>query len=209
VWAWGYNETSSLGDGTATNRSVPIQVNLAQATSVAAGGYHSLATLENGTAMAWGYNGVAQLGDRSRLNRSTPVPVYGLTNAYRVSAGWVHSVALRNDGSVWAWGHNAQQQAGGAPSPDRLTAGPVSCGVDLSCPRVGGSHTLGKISWISSGSSLHTLVLADNGTVWGWGWNALGQLGNGTLNNSGVPVKATNLVTGDIAAALYHSLYRT
>jgi alpha-tubulin suppressor-like RCC1 family protein len=208
VWAWGYNETSALGDGSTTSRSVPVQVNLAQASSIAAGGYHSLATLENGTAMAWGYNGVAQLGDGSRLNRSTPAPVYGLSDTYRVSAGWTHSVALRNDGTVWAWGINNQQQAGGPPSSDRLIAGPVACGADVSCPKLAGTKTLGKISWISAGSSMHTLVLADNGTVWGWGWNAVGQLGNGTLTDSGVAVKATNLIAGDIAPGFYHSLYR-
>lgn len=209
VWAWGFNDLSSLGDGSTTSRNTPVQVNLTQVTAVAAGGYHSLATLADGTVRAWGYNASAQLGDGSRVTRSTPVPVYGLTNTYRVTAGFAHSAALRNDGSVWSWGLNTQQQAGGPPSADRLIAARVACGSDVLCPRLTGTHTLGRIAWISADSSLHTLALGDNGTVWGWGWNALGQLGNGTLTDSGVPVRATNLIAGDVAAALYHSLYRS
>jgi alpha-tubulin suppressor-like RCC1 family protein len=208
VWAWGYNEWSTLGDGGTANRSLPVKVNIPAATSVAAGGYHSLAALEDGTVRSWGFNAMAQLGDGSRVNRSLPVPVYGLTNTYKVSAGWTHSVALRNDGGVWAWGINTQQQAGGAPSADRLIAGPVVCPATSSCPKLAGTQHLGRIVWIAANSSLHTLALCEDGTVWTWGWNGVGQLGNGTLANSGVPVRAAGLLAGDVAATFYHSLYR-
>ncbi len=208
VWAWGFNAFSMIGDGTTVDRPVPVKLGLTNVTSVAAGGYHSLATLENGTARAWGWNGYGQLGDRSRNTRAVPANVFGLTNTYRVSAGWTHSVALRNDGSVLAWGINAQQQAGGAASPDRVTPVTINCGTNAACPKVTGTQNLGKIAWISSNSSLHNLALAEDGTVWGWGWNALGQLGDGSLVDSGVAVKAVT-TANDIGAGFYHSLYRS
>ena len=208
VWAWGFNAFSMIGDGTTVDRPVPVKLGLTKVTSVAAGGYHSLATLEDGTARAWGWNGYGQLGDRSRTTRTVPVSVFGLTNTYRVSAGWTHSVALRNDGSVLAWGINAQQQAGGAVSPDRVTPVTINCGSNAACPKVTGTQFLGKIAWISSNSSLHNLALAEDGTVWSWGWNALGQLGDGSLVDSGVAVKAAT-TANDVGAGFYHSLYRS
>lgn len=208
VWAWGFNAYSMIGDGTTVDRPVPVKLGLAKATAVAAGSYHSLAALEDGTVRGWGWNGYGQLGDRSRTTRTVPVSVFGLTNAYRVSAGWTHSVALKNDGSVAAWGINTQQQSGGDPTTDKVSPSTINCGTDAACPKLAGTQSLGKIVWISSNSSLHNLALAEDGTVWGWGWNALGQLGNGGLADSGVAVKAATTAS-DIGAGFYHSLYRS
>ncbi|HYN98430.1 MAG TPA: hypothetical protein VEU28_02025 [Actinomycetota bacterium] len=210
VWAWGYNAFSMIGDGGTTDRTVPVKLNLTKVTSVSAGSYHSLATLEDGTVRAWGWNGVGQLGDGSKTTRTTPTPVAGLNNAYRVSAGWTHSLALKNDGTVWAWGINAQMQAGGPTTADRVYAAPIRCGsLNLACPRVTGSQNLGKIIWISAANSLHNIALAEDGSVWSWGWNALSQLGDVGVLDSGAPVKAMGVTATDVAAGFYHSLYRT
>jgi alpha-tubulin suppressor-like RCC1 family protein len=210
VWVWGYNGQSQLGDGTALDRRVPVKLSLTNVTAVSAGSYHSLTALEDGTARAWGYNGQGQLGDGTRFSRTVPTAVRFLTNVYRVAAGWTHSVALRNDGSVLAWGYNAQQQAGATLSyPDRPLVGAVTCGTNSACPKVSATGTLGKIEWISAGSSLHNLALAEDGTVWSWGWNVLGQLGDGSLVDSHAAVKAIGVTATDIAAGSYHSLYNT
>lgn len=208
VWVWGHNGLNQLGEGTAADRAVPVKLALPKVTAVSAGGYHSLVALADGTARAWGYNGQAQLGDGSRASASTPKSVAGLTNVYRVSAGAMHSVALRNDGSVLAWGVNAQQQSGGAVTADRPFASSVSCSSDTACPKIPGTSRLGGIAWISASSAMHSLALAEDGTVWSWGWNGLNQLGDGTSVDSGTAVKAAVSAT-DVAAGAYHSLYRT
>lgn len=210
VWAWGHNAQSQLGDGTDLGRTVPVKLSLTNVTAVSAGGYHSLAALQDGTARAWGYNGQGQLGDGTRISRTVPTAVRYLTNVYRVSAGWTHSVGLRDDGAVYAWGYNAQQQAGATlSSPDRPWVGAVRCGTNSACPKVPATSNLGKIAWISAGSSLHNLALAEDGTVWGWGWNAVYQLGDGSAVDTHAAVKAIGVTATDIAAGFYHSLYNT
>jgi alpha-tubulin suppressor-like RCC1 family protein len=209
VWAWGFNAFSSLGDGTTANRTSPVKLALGSVTGVSAGGYHSLAVLKDGTVKGWGYNYQGQVGDRTRTLRATPATVVGLGNVYRVSAGFVHSLALGNNGAVSAWGHNAFQESGGAPAPDRLVPAVVACGSDASCPKLPGTAMLGQIAWISAGTGMHNAAMADDGTVWTWGWNAAGQLGNGGAANSGVAVKAPGVVAGDVSANFYHNLFRT
>jgi alpha-tubulin suppressor-like RCC1 family protein len=156
----------------------------------------------------WGYNYEGEVGDRTRNLRATPVTVVGLGNVYRVSAGFVHSLALGNNGTVWAWGHNGFQQSGGGPSPDRLVPAMVGCGSDASCPKLPGTAALGRIAWISAGTGVHNAALAEDGTVWTWGWNSTGQLGNSGAANSGVAVKATGLAAADVSANFYHNLFR-
>lgn len=209
VWAWGNNAMGSIGYGTMITRKIAVKLPLSKVTSIAAGGYHSLAVLQDGSVKAWGTNEDGQVGDGTRFRRWSPVTVVGLSGVYRVSAGWAHSAALRNDGSVWTWGQNAQQQAGGAPSVGKLVPSPVNCSSDSACPRLGAGLTMGRIVWISSGNGLHNVVEAEDGSVWSWGWNGVGQLGDGTLVNSGTAVKATGLTASDVSAGFYHSSYRS
>ncbi|HEX2054808.1 MAG TPA: hypothetical protein VHJ78_13925 [Actinomycetota bacterium] len=207
VWAWGYNQFGTFGDGTTTSRPTPAKTAIPKATAVSAGAHHSLAVTHDGRVMAWGYNAQGQIGDGTRTLRTLPVFVPGMSSAYRVAAGYTHSVGLSNDGTVRAWGENQYGQAGAIPSPDRILPGAVSCSADASCPKAGAGQAIGKIAWISSGGGLHNAALADNGTVWTWGWNGVGQLGNGAVTDSGVAVKAAGVVASDAAAGLCHTLY--
>src|SRR5438105_3618488 len=71
VWAWGSNNHGQLGDGTAIDRSTPVQVqNLSGVTAVCAGSTHNLALKADGTVWAWGANSSGQLGDGTTINRS-------------------------------------------------------------------------------------------------------------------------------------------
>ena len=75
VWAWGLNASGQLGDGTTTDRMIPVQVaGLTEAVAVAARGNFSLALRGDGTVWAWGDNSSGELGD-GRTARSTPVQV--------------------------------------------------------------------------------------------------------------------------------------
>lgn len=118
MWAWGNNYFGELGDGTTTNRSLPVQVAglPAPAVAIAMRRAHSYAVLNNGTLWAWGWNADGELGngtDGSTLwYRPTPGPVSGLTSVAGVAAGDTHSLAVKTDGSVWAWGANGSGQLG-------------------------------------------------------------------------------------------------
>jgi len=208
VWAWGFNDYGALGDGTTVSKSVPVKVTLPKATSVSAGGYHSLAALEDGRATGWGFNGHGQVGDGTRMQRTRPALVSGMSGVYRMSAGYAHSVLLKNDGSVWSWGYNVYQQTGGAPTEDRLYPAAIMCSNDPSCPKLAGP-TMGKIVWLSAGSCFNNVALAEDGSVWSWGWNGTGQFGNGTTAGSGTAVRASGLKADDVAASCFHTLYRS
>jgi len=113
VWAWGYNGSGQLGDGTTDQRFTPVQVSgLSGILAVSAGNSHSLAVKQDGTVWAWGANWSGLLGDGTNTDRYTPVRVSGSSDAVAVSAGGDHSLGLRGDGTVWAWGYSGSGQLG-------------------------------------------------------------------------------------------------
>lgn len=114
VWAWGFNTSGQLGDGTYTLRRTPGQVSGPSGViALAAGPAHSLAVSGDGTVWSWGDNWRGQLGDgKVSVPRATPLQVAGLSNVLSVAAGEHHSLAVRDDGTVWAWGDNRSGQLG-------------------------------------------------------------------------------------------------
>src|SRR3989304_5016513 len=179
VWAWGFNTSGQLGNGTLTNNNVPVPVSsLTAVTALAGGGNHSIALRNDGTVWAWGYNGYGQLGNGTFTNSNVPAPVSSLTAVTALAGGEGHSLALKNDGTVWTWGYNINGQLGNVTFTNSNVPVPVT------------SFT--GVSAISSGD-LHSLALKNDGTVQAWGNNASGQLGNGTFTNSNVPVPVSSL----------------
>ena len=187
LWAWGNNGSGQLGDGTRTIALTPVAVDLsaldgAEVVSVAAGVNFSLALDEDGRLWAWGSNALGELGDGTIINRSTPVAVdlsrLNDASVVLVAAGGYHSLALDEDGRrVWAWGWNYFGQLGDGTTIDRLT--PVA--VDLSA--------LGGAVIVSVAAGLeHNLALDDEGRLWAWGSNFVGQLGDGTTTDRLTPV---------------------
>ncbi len=223
VMAWGRNDQGQLGNGTTTGpetceselpcSTTPVAVSgLSRVKAIAAGYNYSLALLSDGTVMAWGENTWGQLGDGSASGPQTcaealpcsptPVAVSGLSRTTAVAAGFNHSLALLEDGTVMSWGYNGSGQLG-----DGATIGPEVCAGELRCSPtpvpVGG---LSDVTAIAAGG-LHSLALLSDGTVRAWGYNLVGQLGNGTTNDSDVPVAVSGLggVTA-ISGGMYDSL---
>ena len=181
VWAWGSNGYGQLGDPTTKQRLVPVQVTgVDGVTSVAAGVFHSLALKSDGTVWAWGFNNYGQLGDNTTTVRPVPVQVTGLTGVRSVAAGIFHSLALKSDGTVWAWGDNYFGQLGDNTTTQRQTPVRVK--------GVGGVGTLTSITAISAGN-VNGLALKSDGTVWAWGDNYNGQLGDNTFTPRLTPVQ--------------------
>jgi len=194
VWAWGDNFLGQLGNGTSVPSNTPVQVvgpdgigTLTNIIAIGAGGCHSIALKDDGTVWAWGDNFLGQLGNGTSVPSNTPVQVVGpdgigtLTNIIAIAAGGSHTLALRNDGTVWAWGRNYDGQLGNENNENSNTP------VQVVGPN--GEGFLTNIIAIAAGG-FHSIALKDDGTVWAWGNNFNGQLGNGSSNNaSNIPVK--------------------
>jgi len=203
VWTWGRNNYGQLGV-VGGDQSTPVQVpSLSGVVAIAAGERHSLALKNDGTVWAWGSNGYGQLGV-SGGSSVTPVQVTapsGMSGMVAITAGNWHSVALSSDGTVWAWGYNYDGQLGMGGVGDGITY-PFS----TSTPQHAASGSFSGVIKISS-LQYNILALKSDGTVWAWGRNDYGQLGNGGTSASGTPVQAAGLAgIVDVAAGYIHSV---
>jgi alpha-tubulin suppressor-like RCC1 family protein len=169
AWAWGTATLGRLGDNTVVTKSSPVSVvgGFTDWCQVSAGDTHSLGVRQNGTAWAWGCNGSGRLGNNATVDRSSPVSVVGnFTDWCQVSAGNAHSLGVRQNGSAWAWGLNTNGQLGDNTAVTKSS--PVS---------VRGGFT----DWCQvDAGSIHSLGVRTNGSLWAWGSNLTGRLGDGT-----------------------------
>ncbi|MGE5328107.1 MAG: Calx-beta domain-containing protein [Deltaproteobacteria bacterium] len=181
VWTWGNNDKGQLGDGSITPRNTPAQVaGLTGIIAISTGANHVVALKEDGTVWAWGNNESGQLGDGTKFQRNTPVLINNVGGVSAIAAGEYHTIVLKSDGTVWAWGSNNYGQLGNGSGG----TGEYS----TTAAQIGGMT--GVIS-IAGGAS-HTLALKSDGTVWTWGWNGFGQLGDNTVTQRNTPVKVYN-----------------
>ena len=207
VWCWGVNTYGQLGDGTTTDSAVPVAVSgLTDAADVCVGGYHSCAKLTNGTVQCWGANYVGQLGNGTRTDDGSAVPVAvgGLGNVAAISCGYEHNCALLGDGSIQCWGADgggfgANEGFGALGNPSATldckwpTTAPSSVPGQTVSYETGCSPTATPVSGItnavavSAGHFSSCAVLSD-GSASCWGWNATGQLGDGTTWDSSSPI---------------------
>jgi alpha-tubulin suppressor-like RCC1 family protein len=198
IWAWGANTAGRLGDNTTVSKSSPVSVvgEFSDWCQVSAGLDHSLAVRQNGSIWSWGCNGNGRLGDNTSVDKSSPVSVVGgFTDWCQASAGRAHSVAIRNNGTLWSWGYNAGGQLGIGTSGTSLTS-PVS---------VVGGFT----DWYhASAGNDHNLAVRTTGTLWAWGCNGSGRLGNNTTVASNSPVSVVGGFTDwcQASAGNAHSL---
>lgn len=183
VWAWGGNTyAGQLGDGTNVDKTTPVQVSgLTGIVAITAGDFHSLAIKNDGTLWAWGSNSYGELGV-SGGNRNAPVQVTGVSGVIGISAGQSHSVILKDDGTVWSWGFNYFGQVGNGASGS-FTANPT-------ITQVSG---LTNIVRVAAGFN-NSFAMKNDGTVWSWGGNYNGQLGDGTTTQRTAPVQVTGLM---------------
>ncbi|MBI3354699.1 MAG: RCC1 repeat- and reductase domain-containing protein [Nitrospirae bacterium] len=196
VWTWGANWWGQLGDGTTTDRYTPVQVSgLTGIIAIAGGGEHTIVLKNDGTIWGWGRNQFGELGDGTTTNRATPVQVSGLTGIIAIAGGYWHTIALRNDGTVWVWGRNQFGEIGDGTF-NNIRPTPVQV-----------SGLTGVVA--IAGGGVHTIVLKNDGTVWAWGNNEFGQLGNGTISYyNPTPVQVSGLVgvTAIAGGEGYHTI---
>ena len=180
LWSWGENDTGQLGIGTTTVNYIPTQVpGLTDVIDVAPGDSHTVALTKDGAVWTVGENTHGELGDGTTTNQTTPIRVPGLMNIVQVSGGLYYSMALAADGTIWAWGDNPYGQLGNGANSRQLS--PVRV--------LGLSHIVS----ISAGYLRHNLAVKADGTVWAWGENDYGQLGDSTTMWRNLPVQVPGL----------------
>ncbi|HWA28214.1 MAG TPA: LamG-like jellyroll fold domain-containing protein [Lacunisphaera sp.] len=170
VWTAGRNGFGELGIGTDVDCPEFTQVaGLTGVTAVAARGGASLALKSDGTVWAWGAGWFEHPGEEPGLRSLVPVQLDGLANVVAIATGGSHSLALDVNGDVWGWGDNWFGQVGvGSPS---------GYGAQVTQPQK--LTDLSDVIAISAYGYL-SVALKSDGTVWAWGANWVGQLGDGS-----------------------------
>ena len=183
LWTWGWNTLGQLGNGVTDNRtgviSVPSKI-MDGVASVSLGARFTMALKTDGSLWAWGGNSDGQLGDGTTEDRHSPVKI--MDGVASFSAGGLHAMAVKTDGSLWGWGRNSfknnddrEGMVGDGTTEDRHSPVRIMDGV-LS---------------VSAGL-YHTMAVKTDGSLWTWGSNSFGAIGDGTRgrdNNRLLPVK--------------------
>jgi hypothetical protein len=199
LWAWGRNFNGQLGDATVLPRLAPVKITVAGTatwTAVAAGDTHSLGRRSDGTLWAWGGNASGQLGNGDATGADVNAPVQVGTQSWAsISAGGSHSAAIRTEGTLWTWGDNLSGQLG--LSSTTKSAVPVQVVL---------AGNANNWSAVSAGLK-HTVAIRTDGTLWTWGSNSNGQIGNNTLLDQTAPVQiGTSTGWTSVAAGGQHSI---
>jgi alpha-tubulin suppressor-like RCC1 family protein len=167
AYCWGQNGWGQLGDGTKTNRSAPVAVVGGHSfAKISAGWAHTCALTSAGAAYCWG---AGQMVDGSSAHLVSPVAMSGGLTFQAISAGSSHTCALTFDGTAYCWGNQSASPQAGVPTV-------IPGGLNFTSLTTGGGHACG---------------LAIDGKVYCWGENTLGQLGDGTVTDRGIPVLVT------------------
>jgi alpha-tubulin suppressor-like RCC1 family protein len=185
VWVWGANRYGACGTGSRVDERVPRRLERVEgAVAIATGGAHSLVVARARpqlSLMASGSNEQGQLGDGSREARHAPVPVALQRPVIAAASGAKHSLAVSSDHRLWVWGQNASGQLG-------LAGGDRDQPQELSLPLT----TDQGVAAVAAGGS-HSIVLASDGTVWAFGDNSRGQLGDGSSTSRSQPARVVGL----------------
>jgi alpha-tubulin suppressor-like RCC1 family protein len=195
LWGWGSNNYT-LGDGTAFLRIVPTQIGTdTNWSEVSAGSYKTLAIKTDGTLWAWGSNDNSELFGNIVANFITvPTQIGTDTNWSKIDMGDRHLLALKTNGTLWSWGIDYYGEIGIGLSTPTVVKFPTQIGIGN--------------NWISISAGVNqSLATKTDGTLWAWGFNEYGQLGDGTVINKNIPIQIesdTNWTK--VSAGTSHSL---
>ena len=196
LWAWGDNTYGQLGTNSPIGANSPIQVgNDTDWVNIGGGAYNALATRTNGTLWSWGNNSNGELGINSVILRSSPVQIGGLTNWYKIvksSSGFFTTqtsvFATKTNGTLWGWGNNQFGSVGDNTVINRSS--PVQIGTDTNWNNI---TTAGKV--VTTTSTQFTIANRTDGTLWSWGGNQTGELGQNDLVYRSSPVQVGSSTT--------------
>jgi len=174
LWAWGYNAYGSLGQNTLTYYSSPVQIPGTTWSQVARGGLSVLALKTDNTLWAWGNYSHGQLAQNNEVRYSSPVQIPG-TNWSNIAQSLQSSFATKTDGTLWVWGGNEYGTLGlNNPSNNRRSS-PVQ---------------LPGTTWAQVDQTYRGAVATKtDGTLWMWGSNSYGQMGQNDIVNRSSPTQ--------------------
>lgn len=152
---------------------------------IAVGDLHTVALKADGTVWSWGYGADGQMGNNTLYPSPCLSPVQAdITDVKYIAVGNANTFAIKTDGTLWAWGFNGNGELGLGDTASRSVPTQVT--------------GLAGVIQVAGTNGGFTACLLDTGAVWAWGYNNKGQLGNGTINNSTVPVQSTASDFADI-----------
>jgi alpha-tubulin suppressor-like RCC1 family protein len=193
LWAWGNNSAGVLADGTNNDSNIPKQIGTDTDWKEVVSGYnHVLAIKDNGELYAWGDNSFGQLGSGNTTALTTPTKI-GSASWTMVDAGETHSLGIQTDGTLWSWGSGQNGRLGNGSSTGNVTS-PTKVGTATDWAQV-------------SAGRLHSLARKTGNTLWAWGDNSQGQLGDGSTTESNVPKQiGTDTDWSKVSAGYTHSM---
>ncbi|MFN4942951.1 MAG: Ig-like domain-containing protein, partial [Akkermansiaceae bacterium] len=200
LWGWGSNNYNVLSSTATTRFLSPIKLGFKTPISdFSCGSGHVIATDREGKIWVWGYNNYGQLGLGHSNTVLAPTELSrpsGMSEVITVEASIYSCYAVDSTGKVWSWGYNSNGRLGDGTITSRNR--PVAVSLTTGMP---------TIRSISSTDG-HALALGTDGTLWAWGYNAYGQLGNGNTTSSSTPVFVSSgfSMGTQIAAGANHSM---
>lgn len=211
VYSWGFNTFGSTGVGTAENPIIqPTRIPQLESTTAAAAGYlHSIILSTSGNPYDCGSNSDGQLGRGVQQNYPNFGKVSLFSDICAVAAGSNHTLMIDRLRTLYTCGYNSSGQLGLGDFLSRVSFSAVTLPGDTS----------GAV--FVSGGNGHSLVLTADGVLYSFGGNSMGQLGNGTDENSSSPEAITEVYNNDssetsalgpvrsMSAGNYHSLIIT
>ena len=178
LWTWGANYYGENGDGTTTYTFSPNQVPGTNWKLIDTGNYYSaqLGIKTDGTLWSWGRNHNGQLGDGTYTNKSSPVQIYGGGTNWKMAVSFkYHCAGIKTDGTLWTWGANYYGENGDGTTTYTFSPNQVP-GTNWKLIDTGNYYSA-------------QLGIKTDGTLWSWGRNHNGQLGDGTYTNKSSPVQ--------------------
>ena len=204
LWLWGRNSggvgnyTGQLGDNTTTDRSVPVTTfaggnNWKSVNGI--GYYYSAVLKTDGTIWGWGESFWSYLGNNVfSYQVSSPVPAFGGISGWKSISVGENICAIKTDGTLWTCGYNGENQLG---------------------INAGGNYRATPVTTFAGGTNwkqvvtgrLHTAAIKTDGTLWTWGYNNYGAVGDNTTTNRSAPV--TTFAGGtnwkQVSVGVYHT----
>ena len=180
LWTWGRGDHGEMGDGSNNNRTTPYEITGINNIKFArANAYTTYVVTESGELYAWGLGGNGEIGNSSLGNVNTVTHVTSINNIEEIYTGYYSVFAKDTNGDVYAWGYNDQNNLG------------VGVGISqISTPTLVTSIT--DIKQIA-GSINSTAAIKNDGTLWTWGSNGNGFIGDGTITSNTTPTEVTEV----------------
>lgn len=203
LWAWGRNGFGQLGNGSTEDSNVPVKI-MENVTAVSCGMGYTAAIKIDGSLWMWGHNVYGQLGNggvgncKNTMGQSIQtVPMKVMDDVATVSCGYGHTAAVKLDGNLWMWGANSRGQLGnGGGGNNEYRKLPIQT-VPV--------KVMEGVASASCGYD-HTVACGTDGSLWTWGNNYYGELGNGVTEDSSTPVKIMNSGVAAISCGFGHTI---